>query len=155
MKSKKNIRTSSSHYPHTNTLPTHTMCKIKLKNADKIITSHSYSCPQKFCEAWQMLIEKNIDAGRICPSSSPYSSPSFLIPKTDCTVLPCWVNDFRALNANMVSDRYPLPHINDILADAGRGKIWSNLDITNSFFLYQDGRREYTIHCSEHTFRTL
>ncbi len=90
--------------------------------------------PRKFCEAWQTSIEKNVDAGRIRPSSSLYSSPSFLIPKTDKTVLPRWVNNFHALNANMVSDRYPLPHIDDILADAGRGKIWSKLDMTDSFF---------------------
>ncbi len=34
----------------------------------------------------------------------------------------------------MVSDKYPLPCIDDILADAGRGKIWSKLDMTDSFF---------------------
>ncbi len=34
----------------------------------------------------------------------------------------------------MVSDKYPLPRIDDILADAGRGKIWSKLDMTDSFF---------------------
>lgn len=90
--------------PHAETLLTHTTCKIKLKNADKVITSCSYSCPHKFCKAWQTLIEKNIDAGRIQPSSLLYSLPSFLIPKTDKTILPCWVNDFHALNANMVSD---------------------------------------------------
>ncbi len=48
--------------------------------------------------------------------------------------IPRWVNDFRQLNANMVSDKYPLPHINDILADAGHGQIWSKLDMTDSFF---------------------
>ncbi len=120
--------------PHMETLLTHTTCKIKLKNADKVITSCSYSCPHKFQEAWQTLIEKNVDAGRIRPSSSSYLSSSFLIPKTDKTFLPRWVNDFRALNANMVSDKYPLPCIDDILADAGHGKIWSKLDMMDSFF---------------------
>jgi hypothetical protein len=38
------------------------------------------------------------------------------------------------LNANTVIDAYPLPQVNDILADCGKGKIWSILDMTNSFF---------------------
>jgi hypothetical protein len=44
------------------------------------------------------------------------------------------VNNYRQLNANTVTDSYPLPRIDDILADAGKGKIWSILDMTNSFF---------------------
>ena len=49
-------------------------------------------------------------------------------------VLPCWVNDYCILNANTVWDAYPLPHVDDILVDCVKGKIWSKLDMTNSFF---------------------
>jgi hypothetical protein len=56
------------------------------------------------------------------------------VPKKDPTALPRWVNDYRALNANTVTDSFPLPRIDDILADAGKGKIWSVMDMTNSFF---------------------
>jgi hypothetical protein len=49
-------------------------------------------------------------------------------------VLPRWVNDYRQLNKNMVMDAHPLPRIDDILADCGKGKIWSKIDMTNSFF---------------------
>lgn len=31
-------------------------------------------------------------------------------------------------------DNYPLPCIDDILADAAKGKIWGKIDMTNSFF---------------------
>jgi hypothetical protein len=31
-------------------------------------------------------------------------------------------------------DSHPLPRIDDILADCGKGKIWSKLDMTNLFF---------------------
>jgi len=44
------------------------------------------------------------------------------------------VNDYRQINANMIMDSYPLPRVEDILADAGQGKIWSKMDMTNSFF---------------------
>jgi hypothetical protein len=33
-----------------------------------------------------------------------------------------------------VTDAYPLPRVEDIIADAGKGRIWSVLDMTNSFF---------------------
>lgn len=73
-------------------------------------------------------------AGRICPSSSPYASPSFVIPKADATVLPHWVNDYQHLNHLTVPNHYPLPQIDDILADCAKGKIWGKINITNSFF---------------------
>jgi hypothetical protein len=72
-------------------------------------------------------------AGHICPSCSAYTSPSFIVPKANPSVLPCWVNDFHALNCITVPDNYPLPCIDDILADAAKGKIWGKIDMTNSF----------------------
>jgi hypothetical protein len=80
------------------------------------------------------LIKKHLDAGRIRPSNSPHASPAFLIPKADKTALPQWVDDFRKLNANTVHDVFPLPCVNDILADCAKGKIWSTIDFTDSFF---------------------
>jgi hypothetical protein len=72
-------------------------------------------------------------AGRIRPSCSPHASPAFIIPKKDTSVLPRWVNDYRQLNANTVTDSFPIPQVDDVLADAAKGKIWSVLDMTNSF----------------------
>jgi hypothetical protein len=57
-----------------------------------------------------------------------------LIPKADRTELPRWVNDYRMLNGNTVTDSHPLLRVDDILADCVKGKIWSKLDMTNSFF---------------------
>jgi hypothetical protein len=75
-----------------------------------------------------------LDAGRIRPSNSEHASPGFLVPKTDPVVLPRWVNDYRQLNANTVLNAFPLPRVDDILADCAKGKIWSKMDMTNSFF---------------------
>jgi len=57
-----------------------------------------------------------------------------VIPKADKTVLPRWVCDFRALNANTIPDNYCMPRIDDILADCAKGKIWATIDMTDSFF---------------------
>ena len=120
--------------PHVDMLPSDYVARIKLKDAEKQITNRTYSCPRKFKEAFQTLIKQHLDAGRIQLSSSAHASPCFIIPKADPTVLPRWVNDYRQLNANTVVDNHPIPRIDDILNDCAKGKIWSTIDMTNSFF---------------------
>lgn len=83
-----------SPLPHIDDMPDKITCKIELVDALKTIASCSYNCPCKFRSAWQTLIQQHLDAGHICPSSSPYASPAFLIPKPDSVVLPRWVNDY-------------------------------------------------------------
>jgi hypothetical protein len=56
---------------------------------------------------------------------------AFLVPKSDHIH---WVNDYQILNLNTILDADPLPHVDDILADCAKGKIWSKMDMTNSFF---------------------
>ena len=80
------------------------------------------------------MLQQHLDAGRIRPSHAPTGSGGFIIPKADPTVLPRWVNDFRQLNANTVTDSFPIPRVDDILVDCAKGKIWATLDMTNSFF---------------------
>jgi hypothetical protein len=120
--------------PHATKLPTDVYHHIEIKPGRPISVGRAYSCPRKYREGWKTLIDQHVAAGRIRPSSSPYASPSFIIPKADPTVLPRWVNDYRKLNNLTVPDNYPLPRIDDILADCSRGKIWGKIDMTNSFF---------------------
>jgi hypothetical protein len=123
-----------SPIPHLDDLPTDVYCRIQLKDATKTFATRSYSTPRKYKEAWSTLIQQHLDAGRIRPSNSAHASPAFLVPKSDTVVLPRWVNDYRALNTNTVTDSHPLPRVDDILADCAKGKIWSKMDMTNSFF---------------------
>ena len=120
--------------PHVDEMPDNVHCKIMLKDSLCIITTQTYSCSQKYKEAWSILIQQHLDTGCIQPSSSTHASPAFLIPKVKKTVLPHWVNDYWQLNSNTVMDSYPLPHVDDILSDAGCRKIWSKIDMTDSFF---------------------
>lgn len=115
-------------------MPTDVYCRIKLKSAEQTIKTRSYSSPRKYRDAWRTLIDQHMASGRIRPSSSPHVSPAFLISKADATVLPRWVNVYRVLNTNTVMDSYPLPRVDEILADCGRGKVFSIMDMTNSFF---------------------
>ena len=120
--------------PHIDHLPPDVMHRFRLKDPSKTLRSGTYSTPRKYREHWHTLIQQHTEAGRIRPSNSPYSSPAFLIPKADPSALPRWVNDYRKLNDNTVPDAYPLPRVEQILADCAKGKIWAKLDMTNSFF---------------------
>lgn len=120
--------------PHMEELPTDITCNISLKDANMTMQSRGYASPRKYREAWSVLIEKHLQAGCIRPSSSQFSSPAFLVPKSDPTALPRWVNNFRKLNVNTVPDRHPLPCIDSILSDCAKGNIWGKMDMTDSFF---------------------
>ena len=120
--------------PSLDDLPTDIYCRIQLKDTHKTFATHSYSTPRKYKEAWSTLIQQHLDTGSIHPSNSPHASPAFLVPKTDNLALPHWVNNYRMLNSNTVTDAHPFPRVDDILADCAKGKIWSKMDMTNSFF---------------------
>jgi hypothetical protein len=93
--------------PHVRDLPTNIYHHIELQPGAPVSVARAYGCPQKYRAGWKTLIEQHLAAGRIRPSSSPYASPSFIIPKADVTVLPRWVNDYRRLNHLTILDNYP------------------------------------------------
>jgi len=128
----------ADHFPldilHVTDLPCDVYHHIKLLPGAPISVSCTYGCPRKYWSGWKTLIDQHVAADQIQPSSSPYASLSFIIPKADPTVLPQWVNNHWHLNRLTVPNNYPLPRINDILADCVKGKIWGKIDMMNSFF---------------------
>ena len=64
-------------------------------------------------------------------SESPYASPIVLVKKKNGDMRMCV--DYRALNKITLKDNYPLPVIEDCLDYLGNKKIFSTLDLENSF----------------------
>ena len=120
--------------PHVDELPSEIIASINLKNTEKTIKLPLYPSPQKYKEAWSILIQQHLNMGRICPSSSPCASLVFIVSKANSNVLPCWVNNYQRLNENTITDSHPILWINDILMDCAKGKIWGTIDMMNSFF---------------------
>jgi hypothetical protein len=58
-------------------------------------------------------IAEGLSTGRICLSKSPMASPVFFINNKDRALW--FVQDYWALNAMTVKNRYPLPLINDLI----------------------------------------
>lgn len=98
--------------------------KHDIKTTDEIpVHTKSYRYPFVHKEEVRRQINKMLDDGIIRPSQSPWSSPIWIVPKKlDSSNKPKWrlVVDFRKINEKTITDRYPLPNINDILDKLGR-----------------------------------
>lgn len=74
--------------------------------------------------------------GIIRPSRSPYNSPVWIVPKKlDASNEKKYrmVIDYRKLNKVTIADKYPIPEINEVLAQLGNNKLFSVLDLKSGF----------------------
>lgn len=86
--------------------------------------------PTKLREA-KREFEEMLKQGICRPSSSNWSSPLHMVPKEDGSFRPC--GDFRALNAQTIPDRYPLPFIQDVSAILDGKRVFSKVDLKKAF----------------------
>ena len=76
-------------------------------------------------------LKENLDSGRIRPSKSPMAAPVFFVKKKDGKL--CLVQDYRALNAMTVKNKYPLPLIPELIAKLRGAKYFTKLDVRWGF----------------------
>nr|XP_049466988.1 uncharacterized protein LOC125908330 [Anopheles coluzzii] len=77
-----------------------------------------------------------LKTGVIQPSSSPYSSPIWVVPKkTDASGKKKIrvVIDYRKLNEKTIDDKFPIPQIEDILDSLGKSQYFTTLDLKSGF----------------------
>ena len=80
----------------------------------------------------QKQIKLLLESGRIVSSSSPYGAPILFAEKKGggglrmCT-------DYRSLNSNTVSDSWPLPRIDEMLARLKGARHFSKLDLREGY----------------------
>lgn len=82
-------------------------------------------------EIAKQYIMENLDKGFIEPSTAPWAAPILMAKKPGGGLRFCV--DFRKLNAMTKKDVYPLPRIDETLAQLGRAVIFTKIDIRQAF----------------------
>jgi len=76
-------------------------------------------------------LEENLCTRRIQPSKSSIAAPVFFIKKKDGLL--CLVQDYCALNAVTVKNRYPLPLISELVSQLRGARYFTKLDVRWGF----------------------
>ena len=104
--------------------------KINLSD-NKVIRLHPYKLSPPKMETMRNQINKLLEQEVIEPSTSPYSSPAFLVPKGhDKHRL---VVDYRQLNKNIEFESIPLPDIHSAFHYFTKAKVFTIMDLNQAF----------------------
>ena len=93
-------------------------------------------------------LQELVDKGFIRPSTSPWGAPVRFVKKKDKTLRLCI--DYKQLNRVTITNRYPLPRINDLFDYLRGARVYSKIDLRTGY--HQPRVRETDIRKT--TFRT-
>lgn len=113
----------------------HVKHNIPTTNESPIYT-RSYRYPEAHKVEVNKQMKEMLDQGVIRESSSPYSSPVWVVAKKqDASNKQKWriVIDYRKLNEVTKEDKFPLPNMDDILDKLGRANYFTTLDLAKGF----------------------
>jgi hypothetical protein len=106
--------------------------EIRLTDINKTVVRRPYRQSTEEKLLVRSKIQELLASNVIRPSCSPFASPMLLVKKKDGSDRLCI--DYRELNANTISDKYPLPLISDQI-DRLRGSLYfSSLDMASGFY---------------------
>ena len=96
------------------------------------IKQHAYRCNPIKLRQVNKEIDYMLENDIIQHSSSPWSSPIILIPKSTGGVRLC--NNFKKINALSKTDSYPLPRIDDCVDRIGNANFVTKFDLLKGFW---------------------
>ena len=98
---------------------------IRLKDSQPVQKTYMSVPPPLYREV-KSYLQDLIKRGWITKSESPYSSPVVCVQKKDGSLRLCI--DYRELNGKTITDRQPIPRIQDVLDSLGGNSWFSTLD---------------------------
>lgn len=115
---------------------TSVMATFRTEDNEPVFT-RLYPHPMGVADFVNNEIKQLLEHGIIRPSRSPYNSPSWVVDKkgfdADGNRNKRLVIDFRKLNEKTIADRYPMPTIPMILANLGKAKCFTSLDLKSGY----------------------
>lgn len=117
------------------TCTTNVKGEIRTTTKDPVYT-RSYPYPRALKDEVEKQINELLRDGVIRPSKSPYNSPIWIVPKkTDASGQKKYrlVVDFRKLNSVTIPEAYPIPDINDVIANLSKKRYFAVLDLKSGF----------------------
>ena len=126
--------------------------KIDVQGATPI-RQRAYKIPFSLQDNLKNDIKNQLECGIIRYSNSPWSSPCLYVSKKDSTSR--LVIDYRRLNKAVKYNAYPLPIINDLLAQLGGNKYFTTFDLKQGYLqipLSEDSKELTAFICSEGLF---
>jgi hypothetical protein len=92
-----------------------------------------YSLSPAELETLREFIDENVRYGFIRATNSPHGAPVLFSRNSNGSLRLCV--DYRGLNRISKKDRYPLPLISDLLATAGKARVYTTLDLRHAYYL--------------------
>lgn len=124
------------HLPGDQLTTTKTLKHEIATTSQNPIFTKTYRYPKVHEQEVKKQIDKMLEQNIVKPSTSPWSSPVWVVPKKlDASGERKWriVIDYRKLNEITIGDAYPLPNIESILDQLGQSKYFSTLDLASGF----------------------
>ncbi|WVZ75658.1 hypothetical protein U9M48_023693 [Paspalum notatum var. saurae] len=107
--------------------------RIELVPGTASISKRPYRMAPDELKELKTQLQEQLDKGFIRPGLSPWGCPALFVEKKDQGGKRLYV-DYRPLNAVMVKNKYPLPHI-DILFDQLAGaRVFSKIDLRCGYY---------------------
>jgi hypothetical protein len=87
--------------------------------------------PRRFKDEIEKAIKELLAMGHIRSSNNPFASSVVLVPKKDGTMR--MYIDYRALNKKTIKNRYPIPHIDELMDELHGAVFFSKIDLRSGY----------------------